>query len=269
MKFVFTTIARLLGLSALTVSLPALATTVQFQTSMGDFEVVLYDQGTPATVANFLAYVEAGDYTDTIIHRSVDSFVIQGGGYVFAESGAPDAIDTRDPVVNEPVYSNVRGTIAMAKVSGLLNSATSQWFINLSNNSFSLDPYNRGGFTVFGEVAEGGMSIIDSIAAVDVFDMGTGFDEIPLVDYTEEDYNNQIDPTADNAVTVYSIVVTDADPDSAADLDPVPNNLYEEPTPTPTPTPSSGDGGGGGFPYALLLLLGGLSLVARKGSHNS
>lgn len=159
------------------VSFVSQATVVQFETNFGNFEVNLYDNDTPETVANFLQYVEDGDYTNTIIHRSISNFVIQGGGFTYNDSWPVDNIATNDPVTNEPVFSNVRSTIAMAKVGGNPNSATSQWFFNLANNSggnADLDGQNEG-FTVFGEVVGDGMTIIDQIAAVPTFS------ELPLI----------------------------------------------------------------------------------------
>ena len=131
-------------------STPSMATIVEFETSQGNFKVNLHDQTTPITVANFLKYVNDGDYTDTVIHRVEPVFVMQGGGFKFPGDFPLTAIDTDSAIQNEPVYSNVRGTIAMAKVGGNVNSATSQWFVNLANNaggSSQLDTQN-GGFTV-------------------------------------------------------------------------------------------------------------------------
>ena len=122
------------------------ATIVQFQTVLGPFEVNLYDQNTPATVANFLAYVNSGAYNNVVIHRAVNGFVAQGGGFTYQGSQTFGNVVQNAAVVNEPKYSNVRGTIAMAKLSGNSNSATNQWFINLGDNSSNLDAQN-GGFT--------------------------------------------------------------------------------------------------------------------------
>src|SRR5690606_25761942 len=97
------------------------------------------DKHTPKTVENFLAYVNAGAYTDSIIHRSVPGFVVQGGGFEFTGALPPVVITQKPAVINEPLFSNVRGTIAMAKVGNDPNSATNQWFINLDNNSGNLD----------------------------------------------------------------------------------------------------------------------------------
>jgi len=126
------------------------ATIVEFQTSQGNFKVNLHDETTPKTVENFLKYVTDGDYNETVFHRSVSNFVIQAGGYSLNDDLELAGIDIDDPVINEPVYSNVRGTIAMAKRSGDINSATSQWFFNLNDNGSSqrLD-YTEGGYSVF------------------------------------------------------------------------------------------------------------------------
>lgn len=116
----------LLGLAVLAPS-TVLATTVQFQTVMGDITVELFDESTPKTVENFLRYVNEQKYDDTFIHRSVKDFVIQGGGFNYSNDRV-NSIATYPAVVNEPVFANVLGTIAMAKLGGNANSATNQWF---------------------------------------------------------------------------------------------------------------------------------------------
>jgi cyclophilin family peptidyl-prolyl cis-trans isomerase len=129
--------------------------------------IELYDDLTPLTVQNFLRYVQnpntAADYIGTFFHRAVKGFVLQGGGFN-ASTGAH--IDTFATVHNEfsPERSNVRGTVAMAKVGDDPNSATSEWFVNLADNSQNLDNQN-GGFTVFGEVVSG-MEFVDQIVAL-------------------------------------------------------------------------------------------------------
>lgn len=165
----------------LAISLPAHATSVIFQTTLGDVEVELFDEETPVTVANFLKYVRDGDYENSFIHRSVPGFVVQGGGFNFVDE-AVGSVPTDSTIVNEPGISNVRGTIAMAKVGGNPNSATSQWFFNLADNSSSLDS-NNGGFTVFGQVVGNGMAVIDAIAALQVWNAGSPFGELPLINY--------------------------------------------------------------------------------------
>ena len=220
------------------------ATVVEFQTVMGDFTVNLYDNDTPATVANFLAYVNNGAYSNSIYHRSVPGFIVQGGGFIFDDiTLAINPLITNPAVVNEPVFSNMAGTIAMAKLGGDPNSATSQWFFNLADNSGSppngLDSQNEG-FTVFGEVDADGMAIINAIAALPRFNLGGALAELPL----QNNYAPPAVPDATNVIIVTAIVVTDTTVDSAgvAGLNP-PLNTTPPPT---TPPPTNGGGGGGG-----------------------
>jgi peptidyl-prolyl cis-trans isomerase A (cyclophilin A) len=165
--------------------LPAVthATTVRLNTPLGAIDVVLYDTAAPRTVANFLAYVNGGSYRNSFIHRSVPGFVIQGGGYFWDDAtGNVVAVPAKPPVANEfsASRSNKRGTIAMAKLGGDPNSATSQWYINLGDNSANLDNQN-GGFTVFGEVTAGSMAVVDAIAALPLVNAGPPFDSLPIV----------------------------------------------------------------------------------------
>ncbi|MDH5434732.1 MAG: peptidylprolyl isomerase, partial [Gammaproteobacteria bacterium] len=108
------------------------ATIVQFETPFGNFEVNLYDEKAPKTVANFLSYVNDGDYSNTVFHRSVSGFIVQGGGFIYNGSMPLDTTVNKGSVRNEPVFSNVRGTIAMAKLANDPNSASNQWFFNLA-----------------------------------------------------------------------------------------------------------------------------------------
>jgi len=167
---------------AILLSGPAFATNVIMQTPFGAVEIELFDEETPETVANFLKYVNDGDYVNSFIHRSDPGFVVQGGGFTFVD-GTFVSIPTDPPVINEPGISNLRGTLAMAKVSGDPNSATSQWFFNLADNSANLDNTN-GGFTVFGQVNGDGMDVIDQIAALQVWNAGGALGELPLIDYS-------------------------------------------------------------------------------------
>jgi cyclophilin family peptidyl-prolyl cis-trans isomerase len=161
---------------------PAWATTVRMHTTLGDIDIQLMDDGAPATVANFLNYVKSGAYANSFIHRSVPGFIIQGGGYRWnSASSSIDSISTNAPVVNEfsASRSNLRGTIAMAKLGGDPNSASSQWFFNLADNSSNLDNQN-GGFTVFGEVTGNGMQVVDAIAALPIRSAGGALGSLPL-----------------------------------------------------------------------------------------
>jgi cyclophilin family peptidyl-prolyl cis-trans isomerase len=133
-------------------------TLVQFRTPFGDMEVELYDQDKPVTVQNFLQYVQNGLYVNEFAHRLVPGFVLQGGGYTLTTNFV-FTIPTYPPIINEygvgNQYSNVFGTIAMAKLGGDTNSATSQWFFNLTTNP-SLDADDSNDlFVVFGHVIQG------------------------------------------------------------------------------------------------------------------
>lgn len=248
------------------------ATTVQIQTVLGDIEVNLYDKATPETVANFLAYINAGAYENTVVHRSAkknsgaDDFVIQSGGYIYTGTFPLSAIAPRRDVddidnddntneilhpTNEPKFSNLRGTIAMAKQDGDASSATSQWFINLNDNSLDIDDSN-GGFTVFGQVTGNGMAIVDAIAALDRFNMGGALSSIPLRDYTPTDVTNNTPVTGSHLVTIDNIVVLNASPDTADGLTPTPNTLVGK--------SDDDDDSSGSLGLLSLLLLGVLSL---------
>jgi peptidyl-prolyl cis-trans isomerase A (cyclophilin A) len=158
-------------------------TIARVTTPLGDFSIELFDNITPATVSNFLNYVNAGRYDGILFHRSMPSFVLQTGGYTFNEAKYRlDPVTTDMPVKNEFNLSNTRGTIAMAKLGGDPNSATSQWFINLSDNSSHLDGQN-GGFTVFGKVIGDGMNVVDIIASLKTYTVA-GMSDFPLNNYT-------------------------------------------------------------------------------------
>src|SRR5438132_9377702 len=142
-------------------SVASAGTLAHFRTILGDLEVELYDQDTPVTVQNFIRYTQRGLYQATLIHRWAPGFVIQGGGFAAADLTNINAVFPLvtgfGTITNEfslgRRYSNAYGTIAMAREGGKTNSATSQWFINLTNNAF-LDDVD-GGFTVFGRVVRG------------------------------------------------------------------------------------------------------------------
>ena len=135
------------------------------ETSMGSITLELDEVKAPVTVKNFLDYAKAGHYDGTIFHRVIDGFMIQGGGFTKAMDQKP----TKAPIKNEAAngLKNARGTIAMARTM-IVDSATSQFFINLVDNSF-LDyrgPEPRMfGYAVFGKVTDG-MDVVDKIASV-------------------------------------------------------------------------------------------------------
>ncbi len=242
---------KLLALcAALLLSVSVQATTVQFQTSFGDFTVNLYDESTPATVENFLAYVNSGAYTDVAIQRSVPNFVIQAGAYT-VENDLPVPITSLGNVVNEPVFSNVAGTIAMARQAGQIDSASNQWFFNLSDNNNNLD-YTDEGFTAFGEITESGLEVLEVIAALPRFNIDNGnFATTPLQNITGAEFLAGTPVTADNYVFV-SVVVLDAAIDTAAGLSPA---LSVDAPVVDTPPPATGGSGGGGGSFGALLLL--------------
>ena len=136
---------------------------VKLVTSAGDITLKLYPQKSPVTVKNFLAYVDSGFYNETIFHRVISNFMVQGGGFTTAMTEK----ESGEPIVNESrnKLHNIRGTIAMARTSEP-DSATAQFFINQRSN-LQLDwAPGKEGYTVFGEV-EKGMGVVDFIATAD------------------------------------------------------------------------------------------------------
>jgi peptidyl-prolyl cis-trans isomerase A (cyclophilin A) len=158
--------AALLGLSALLLAGQGAGAAeekpvVVLDTSLGKITVELDPEKAPITVANFLKYVDSGFYDNTIFHRVMPDFMIQGGGMDDKLEEKP----TRAPIKNESGngLSNTRGTIAMARRPDP-NSATAQFFINLFDSNKRLDNY-AGGYAVFGKVTSG-MDVVDAIAKV-------------------------------------------------------------------------------------------------------
>lgn len=173
-----------------TVPARAQTTMVRLQTTMGAIDMALVADA-PITTANFLAYVRGGDYQDVFFHRnawlnSTMPFVIQAGGYRWPAAGGIQTVASRGAIVNEfsTARSNLRGTVAMAKLGGDPNSATSQWFINMGNNAGNLDTQN-GGFTVFARVTAPGMATADRISALPNVNAGSPFDTLPVVDWQQ------------------------------------------------------------------------------------
>lgn len=152
----------------------------RFESVLGDFDVLLNPASAPVSVANFTAYADRGDYDNTFIHRSTtytDNIqIVQGGGFGLI-SNAIAPVPTDPPIPLEAGLPNSRGTLAMARTSDP-NSATSQWYFNLSNNT-GLD-FN---YAVFGRVLGGGQSVIDAMGSVPVYDVSLqlGFPELPLL----------------------------------------------------------------------------------------
>ncbi len=149
-------------------------------TSRGDIHIKLDNEKTPETVKNFLTYIREGFYKDTLIHRVIDGFMIQGGGLTADMQNK----STNKPVINEAEHAqpNKRGTIAMARTMDP-HSATAQFFINVADNAFlnynGKQPQGHG-YCVFGEVIQG-MDVVDAIAKVKT-GQRHGHGDVPLED---------------------------------------------------------------------------------------
>jgi peptidyl-prolyl cis-trans isomerase A (cyclophilin A) len=248
---------RVAGVLGLLMAGTVQATVVEVRTALGNVQINLFDEKTPETVENFLDYVNSGAYANTVVHRLEPGFVAQSGGFVYNGMFPLDSVPTGTPVINEPLLSNVRGTIAMAKLASSPDSATSQWFINLSDNSANLDVQN-GGFTVFGQVLGNGMEVLDAIEDLPRFNLGGAADSIPLQDYTSADANNDVEVTGDNLVIITDVVVTDSAAVTNPDIVPVENTLIDAVTPD---VPGSGNSSSGGGSLGFFLLS--LALVCR------
>jgi cyclophilin family peptidyl-prolyl cis-trans isomerase len=160
---------------------------ITIKTNHGDIGVELFDEKAPISCENFRQYARDGHFADTVFHRVIPNFMIQGGGMDENLNSKP----TREPIKNEADNgeSNVRGTLAMARTA-VVDSATSQFFINLRDNDF-LDHGTRDfGYAVFGKVASG-MDVVQAIAAVDTGSRA-GHQDVPveavkIIDVTIDD----------------------------------------------------------------------------------
>lgn len=154
-----------------------------FNTPLGQMQVGLYDAAKPVTSQNFIHYVQSGSYTNMFLHRCIPGFIVQGGGFNVPDPTSYSAftsywgVQDFGKITNEfgvgPFYSNTYGTLAMAKVGNDPNSASSQWFFNLTNNAANLDKQN-GGFTVFGRVL-GGANVLEAFNALQ---FGLGLEDL-------------------------------------------------------------------------------------------
>ena len=148
---------------------------ITITTSHGDIKIELFEETAPISSENFRQYVADAFFTDTVFHRVIPNFMIQGGGMPADLSRK----ETRAPIKNEAANGekNLRGTLAMAR-TGEVDSATSQFFINLRDNDF-LDHGDRDfGYAVFAKVVDG-MDVVDAIAAVPTGSQG-GHQDVPL-----------------------------------------------------------------------------------------
>jgi peptidyl-prolyl cis-trans isomerase A (cyclophilin A) len=162
--------------TTLTVPLPQ----VGIVTSEGSIVLELDPNAAPITVNNFLNYANSGFYRNTLFHRVISGFMIQGGGYT---TGMIKKNDLKDPIVLESNngLTNLRGTVAMARTSNA-NSATSEFFINHVDNGFLNYSTTNPGYAVFGKVIQG-MNVVDAIASK-ATTASNGFADTPLEDIT-------------------------------------------------------------------------------------
>ena len=147
---------------------------ITIKTNHGDISVELFDDKAPISCENFRQYARDGHFAGTIFHRVIPNFMIQGGGMDANMTQKP----TREPIKNEADNGegNVRGTLAMARTM-VVDSATSQFFINLRDNDFLNHGTRDFGYAVFGKVT-GGMDVVDAIAAVPTGNHG-GHQDVP------------------------------------------------------------------------------------------
>jgi cyclophilin family peptidyl-prolyl cis-trans isomerase len=202
-------------------------TKVRIATPIGNIDLELYDADKPATVQNFLNYVQSGRYANSFAHRLEPGFVLQSGGY-YLNGSSVTSVTTDAPIVNEyatgTVYSNVKGTIAMAKVDGDPDSATSQWFLNLGDNSANLDNQN-GGFTVFGHVIAG-MDVLELFNSAFGNGASGGWGVYDASSTLGGDFGHM--PLLANQLTTNNLIYT---------------AVSVLPDPTPTPAAASASGG--------------------------
>jgi peptidyl-prolyl cis-trans isomerase A (cyclophilin A) len=148
---------------------------LKFKTSKGEFTVELFTAEAPVSSENFLAYVDSGHFDGTVFHRVIPGFMVQGGGMTADMKQKP----TRAPIENEAKngLKNTRGTLSMARTNDI-NSATSQFFINVADNDFLDNRPGSYGYAVFGKVTSG-MDVVDAIVAVKTGNRG-GHQDVPV-----------------------------------------------------------------------------------------
>jgi len=191
-RFTHTLFATIAASALMALPVMATADTALIETPLGNIEIELLKEDAPKTVANFLNYIDSGKYTNSFIDVSKPGIKIQGGGYTFSGTNS-FFIFTFDPIEDEYKIPNTRGTVAMAKAGGSPDSATSQWFINLADNSASFDT------TVFGRVTGNGMAVADAIGQLTIIPFAK-HPELPVIGYTMDDFNNNKFITAANLV---------------------------------------------------------------------
>ncbi len=204
---------------------PDTLSAARFETTSGSFDIIFYPTDAPLTVHNFMDYMDAGKYDTMFFHRAAKDFVVQGGGYQYDSATDTFAEVEKSPAVtNETKISNTRGTVAMAKSGGDPNSATSEWFVSLKDNTANLDQQN-GGFTVFGRVPESGMAVFDAInempSTTYEFPLTSGPKELTDVPVDADEAPAVLDPatlvkiTSAGAVPLLTYSVVSLDPEIA------------------------------------------------------
>ncbi|KUJ65218.1 peptidylprolyl isomerase [Streptomyces albus subsp. albus] len=153
----------------------ALMVDVLLTTSLGEIQLSLDEEKAPISVRNFLSYVDSGFYNDTIFHRVIPGFMVQGGGFIEGMDQKP----TQDPIRNEADNGllNTRGTVAMARTSAI-HSATAQFFVNVADNDFLNHGGRDFGYAVFGKVVRG-MDVVDQIVGVKT-GVSAGMRDVPV-----------------------------------------------------------------------------------------
>jgi len=160
---------------------------------IGTLRLELFDRDKPATVGNFLHYIFSGAYSNSFLHRSATNFVVQGGSLQLVSFGdgsqAIAPVEEFEAVTNElavgQLFSNMRGTIALAHENGDTNVATSHWFINLADNTWLDAPDTNGAYVVFGRVISG-LELLDQLdpgspqSLVNILDLGGWLEELPV-----------------------------------------------------------------------------------------
>jgi cyclophilin family peptidyl-prolyl cis-trans isomerase len=165
---------------------------LEFKTTKGTFTVQLFDKQAPISAENFLQYAKDGFFEGTVFHRVIPGFMVQGGGMT---ADMKPKTGQRAPIKNEATngLKNKRGTLSMARTNDI-NSATSQFFINLVDNDFLDNRAGNFGYAVFGRVASG-MEVIDAIAAVKTGSKA-GHQDVPTEAITIESVTEIEDPAA-------------------------------------------------------------------------
>ncbi|HET9475304.1 MAG TPA: peptidylprolyl isomerase [Steroidobacteraceae bacterium] len=201
---------------------------VRVTTNLGQFVIELQRDRAPLTVENFLGYVRTGHYTNTLFHRVIAGFVIQGGGVGIDYKARP----TLKPIPNESGngLKNLRGTVGLARASGP-HTGDAQFYVNVDNNDTALDPLpTRWGYAVFGRVVEG-MEVIDRISVSPTGPQGPFKEDAPL------------QPVVIQKIEILAAAPPATAPDAAPSSPPAPPASGETPPPPPTGKPEAAQPG--------------------------